>query len=175
MSDAGALRASDAERDRAAEALREHFAAGRISGEELDERLSAVYRARTVAELGHLRRDLPELPPSPAARRADLVRRQAELRRQLLQHAGGALSPFAICTLIWVGSGASGAFWPAFLLIFPLMFLARNGWRLYGPAPELERVQRELEHHGRHRHRGRHRSRRRDLPPPSAHPPGGLE
>jgi hypothetical protein len=173
MSDAEGLRASDAERDRAAEALREHFAAGRISGEELDERLSAVYSARTVSELGQLRRDLPELPPSPAARRADLARRQAELRRQLLQHAGGALSPFAICTLIWVASGADGAFWPAFLLIFPLMFLVRNGWRLYGPAPELDRVQRELEHRGHHRHR-RH-SRRRDLPPPSAHRPGGLE
>jgi Domain of unknown function (DUF1707) len=171
MSDADGLRASDAERDRAAEALREHFAAGRISGEELDERLSAVYRARTVPELEHLRRDLPELPPSPAVRRADMARRQAELRRRLLQHAGSALSPFAICTLIWVASGASGAFWPAFLLIFPLMFLVRNGWRLYGPAPELDRVQRELQHRGH----DRHRHRRRDLPPPSAHPPGGLE
>jgi hypothetical protein len=160
MSDAGGMRASDAEREQAAHALREHYAAGRLSSEEFDERLEAVYRASTVAELAQARHDLPELAPSPAVHRAELQRRQAELRGQLLQRAGGAFSPFVICTVIWAASGASGAFWPAFLLIFPIMFLGRNIWRLYGPAPELERVQRELEH----RHRGHRHRRPRQLP-----------
>jgi hypothetical protein len=154
VSDAARMRASDAEREQAADALREHYAAGRLSAEEFGERLDAVYGSSTVQDLAQLRHDLPELPPSPATRRAELQRRQAELGGQLLQRAGGSFSPFVICAVIWAASGASGAFWPAWTLIVPIVFLARNIWRLYGPAPELDRVQRELEHRARHR---RHR------------------
>ena len=155
------MRASDAEREHAAEALREHYAAGRITREELDARLEAVYGATTVEELDELRADLPDVPLSPQARRAELAHRRAELRGKVLQHAGGALTPFLICTVIWAASGADSPFWPLWLLIFPLVFVARNAWRLYGPAPELERVARELEHRSRRRHR-----RRGELPPP---------
>ncbi|MGB2711297.1 MAG: DUF1707 domain-containing protein, partial [Conexibacter sp.] len=42
------LRASDAERERTATLLREHCASGRLSTDELDERLGAAYAARTV-------------------------------------------------------------------------------------------------------------------------------
>ena len=160
MSDAAGMRASDAEREQAADALREHYAAGRLSAEEFGERLDAVYAASTAGELEQLRHDLPDLPPSPAARRAQLQRRQAELRGQLLQRAGGSFTPFVICTVIWAASGASGSFWPAWVLIVPIVFLGRDIWRLYGPAPELDRVQRELEHRSRHR---RHR-RPHELP-----------
>jgi hypothetical protein len=113
-----------------------------------------------VQALEQLRRDLPELPPSPDVRRAEVQRRQSELGRHLAQRAGGAFTPFFICTLVWALTGASGSFWPAWVLIFPIVFLARNIWHLYGPAPELERVQRELEH----RDRGGHRRRPRQLP-----------
>jgi len=165
MSDPGQMRASDAEREHAAEALREHFAAGRLSEAELSDRIDAVYEATTVPELEHLRGDLPSLPASPQASRAELAARRAELRRHLLQRAGGAFSPFLACTVIWAASGAHSAFWPVWLLIFPLLFLARNVWRLYGPAPELDRVQAELQHrpHRRDHRRGRH-PRRRELP-----------
>jgi uncharacterized protein DUF1707 len=166
MSDPGQIRASDADRDQAAEALREHFAAGRLGEDELSERLDAVYRATTMQELEHLRGDLPNLPASPRASRAELQHRRAELRRQLLQRAGGAFTPFTICVVIWAASGADAPFWPVWLLILPLVFLARNVWRLYGPAPELDRVQAELQHRGRHQRphgRGRH-SRRREIP-----------
>jgi hypothetical protein len=155
MSDAHGIRASDADREQAARALRDHYAAGRLNEEELGERLDAVYGARTVEELQHLHRDLPHPPVPPAAQRAELRRQQAELRRQLLQRAGGSLSPFAICTLVWAATGASAPFWPVWLLILPLMFLLRNGWRLYGPAPDLDRVHRELSHRGGHRPRRR--------------------
>jgi hypothetical protein len=158
MSDHDRIRASDAEREHAAQALREHYAAGRLTAEELSERLESAYRASTVVELSRLREDLPELPLPPNAVRAELAARQAHLRRQLLQRTGGSLSPFVICTLIWVASGADGQFWPAWVLIFPVLFLVRNGWRLYGPAPELDRVQAELERRGRRRAgRGPHR------------------
>jgi len=155
MSDSPGIRASDAEREQAAEALREHYTAGRLTSEELDERLDAVYKATTVAELDRLRGDLPDLPLPPGAVRTELAVRRAELRRQLVQRAGGALTPFAICTLIWAASGADSPFWPVWLLIFPVLFLARNAWRLYGPAPELERLEHELSHRSRRR---RHRS-----------------
>jgi len=37
----GGIRASDAERERTAQSLRDDYAAGRLSGDELDERLEA--------------------------------------------------------------------------------------------------------------------------------------
>jgi hypothetical protein len=100
-------------------------------------------------------------------RASDAGREQAAqaLRRHLLQRAGGAFSPFVACTVIWVASGAHSAFWPVWLLIFPLVFLTRNVWRLHGPAPELDRVQAELQHRGHRRdHRRGRRSHRRELP-----------
>ncbi|TNY37161.1 DUF1707 SHOCT-like domain-containing protein [Thermomonospora catenispora] len=53
------LRASDADRERVAQALREAAGDGRINLEELEERLTAAYSARTYGELEALTRDLP--------------------------------------------------------------------------------------------------------------------
>jgi hypothetical protein len=53
------LRISDTDRDRAAEVLREAHAEGRISVDELDERLTSVYNAKTFADLVPVTRDLP--------------------------------------------------------------------------------------------------------------------
>jgi hypothetical protein len=138
-------RASDEERERAAQQLREHFASGRLTQEELDERVQAVYSARTDRELRELLSDLPRLPITPQQRKAELVERRSHLQRRLLQQAGGGLGLFVICAVIWLASGANGQFWPFWVAIFPLIALVRNGWRLYGPAPEFDRVERELE------------------------------
>jgi Domain of unknown function (DUF1707) len=161
----GAIRASDAEREQAAAELREHFADGRLDEDELAKRLEAVYAARTRKELLAVHEDLPQLPLSPDARRAELAERQAHLRRRLLQQAGGSCAPFLLCVVIWAASGAQGAFWPAFLLIAPVLFVGRNLWALYGPEPQLDRVHAELER-SHHRHgRGRDGSERRMGPP----------
>ncbi|MCX4643441.1 DUF1707 domain-containing protein [Streptomyces sp. NPDC058293] len=53
------LRASDADRDRTADILREALAEGRLTAEEHAERIDGVYRAKTHAELEPLVRDLP--------------------------------------------------------------------------------------------------------------------
>lgn len=53
------LRASDADRDRIADILREALAEGRLTADEHAERIDGVYRAKTVAELEPLIRDLP--------------------------------------------------------------------------------------------------------------------
>lgn len=53
------LRASDADREKVAAVLREAVGEGRLVLDEFEERLAAVYAARTYAELEPLTRDLP--------------------------------------------------------------------------------------------------------------------
>ena len=60
------VRASDAERDQAAEILRAGYAEGRLDRDELDERLAAAYAAKTRADLQDLTRDLPGAVSAPA-------------------------------------------------------------------------------------------------------------
>lgn len=57
--DPARMRASDADRDRVADQLREALAEGRLSAEEHAERLDAVYQAKTYAELAPIVHDLP--------------------------------------------------------------------------------------------------------------------
>jgi hypothetical protein len=54
------IRVSDADRERVAERLREHYAAGRLSADELDERLSTTLSAKTFGDLRSVMTDLPE-------------------------------------------------------------------------------------------------------------------
>ncbi len=61
------FRASDADRDRIADVLREALAEGRLQPEEHAERIDAVYRAKTLGELEPLVRDLPAAPVRGAA------------------------------------------------------------------------------------------------------------
>lgn len=56
------LRASDADRDQIAERLRHATAEGRLLAEELEERLEAVFAARTYGELDAVVADLPGPP-----------------------------------------------------------------------------------------------------------------
>jgi hypothetical protein len=53
------MRAGDADRERLVEQLREHHAAGRLTLEEFDERMTKAYAAKTYGELRTLTRDLP--------------------------------------------------------------------------------------------------------------------
>jgi hypothetical protein len=60
------VRASDADRERAAGALTRHCGEGRLTLEELESRLAEVYAATTTAEVADALRDLPPLmPPRP--------------------------------------------------------------------------------------------------------------
>ncbi|MFI6443286.1 DUF1707 domain-containing protein [Kitasatospora sp. NPDC050543] len=53
------MRASDADRERIAELLRDAYAEGRLSVDEHAERIEAAYSAKTLGELAPLTRDLP--------------------------------------------------------------------------------------------------------------------
>jgi Domain of unknown function (DUF1707) len=73
----GQLRASHQDRDRVAEILRVAAGDGRLTSEELDERLEAALTARTFDELAALTRDLPDGPGFGVARAGeprDMVR-----------------------------------------------------------------------------------------------------
>jgi Domain of unknown function (DUF1707) len=54
-----ALRIGDAERDAAAADLGEHYAAGRLTLDELNERLDAVFSSKTFGQLTRIMADLP--------------------------------------------------------------------------------------------------------------------
>jgi hypothetical protein len=62
------MRVSDADREQVTARLREHFAEGRLTSEELDERITAALSAKTVGELRGVMADLPE--PAPFGPRA---------------------------------------------------------------------------------------------------------
>lgn len=68
--DPSRLRISDADRQRVAEVLREAAADGRITFDELDERLDATWAARTYGDLVPITFDLQQAHPAVAAAQA---------------------------------------------------------------------------------------------------------
>jgi hypothetical protein len=60
------IRAADEDRERVATTLRTHCEAGRLTIDELDQRLGHAYAARTLGDLDALTVDLPALPTPPA-------------------------------------------------------------------------------------------------------------
>jgi hypothetical protein len=115
------LRISDADRERAAARLREHFAQGRLSSDELDERISAALTAKTIGDLRPLMADLPDSAPvTPQTRQAPpwAVRRAPGFRR------GPRLMPLALLAMI-VALAIPGASWVflAFLQLVLVLWL----------------------------------------------------
>jgi hypothetical protein len=114
------LRASDTDRERVADLLREAAAQGRIDMDELEERLEAVYAAKTYGELVPVTRDLPA---DGAAPRLDLPAAAAPAvpSSALVVGSGG---PTGASTAIAVMSGANrGGSW-----IVPRRFTAFAFW-----------------------------------------------
>jgi len=107
------LRIADSDRERAMADLAMHYADGRLDHEEYDERLDAIWTARTHADLRVLFDDLPRpqaATPAPVAARSRSRRR---------------LPVLPILALLIGLSILTGA--PFWLLIFPLMLLGRRG------------------------------------------------
>jgi len=122
------IRASDADRDRTAAALREHLAAGRLTTEEFDERLDKVYAAKTLGELDDLMADLPRTdlgqppdaslhhagsgPPAPGERSGGTVEASQGRFSPAWRAAWGSwLGISLLFFVIWLVSGASGGLW----------------------------------------------------------------
>src|SRR5712671_6143612 len=86
------IRASDQDRHSAVELLSEAYAVGRLNREELDERVTAAYSAKTYGELRDLTADLP-LPAARAGLPSDMV-----ASRRVPRRASGRL----IGQMIWI-------------------------------------------------------------------------
>src|SRR3954453_3472186 len=95
------LRASDTERERVVAFLREHALLGRLTDDELEDRIGLAYASVTVGDLEKLIADLPRAArPAPApARRHQHQRTQATAHRRRRQ---GPPAP----ALIGLGIGA---------------------------------------------------------------------
>jgi hypothetical protein len=120
------LLASDADRDLIAERLRSAAAEGRLTSEELEERLERAFSARRDAELEPLVADLPE--PSLPARRPERRRLRDD------EHVRAYVATMALLVAIWALTGA-GYFWPIWpMLGWGIGVLADTGGRLGGPC-----------------------------------------
>jgi class 3 adenylate cyclase len=113
MSQLVGVRASDGDRERVVEFLRHHYGAGRLSEDDLSERIESAYGARTVAELDALIADLPSKRERPASRR-----RRSGLEASVRIHLTTYLLVNLMLIGIWAAAGA-GYFWP----IWPIL-----GW-----------------------------------------------
>jgi hypothetical protein len=123
MGRAAAIRASDAERERAVSALRHHYAEGRLSEHELELRATQAYRAGRRDELARLLADLPASPRTGWSRET-LVRGAARANRFLLRgHAATYASVNGVLIGLWALIGHS-AFWPALYLVPSTALLA---------------------------------------------------
>jgi hypothetical protein len=104
------LRISDADRDRVAERLRAAAGEGRLSAEELEERLEVAFGARTENELAPLTSDLP----APAA--AVPARRVRSYRPTMRPDFGPYVGVSLMLVAIWALTGM-GYFWPVWPIL----------------------------------------------------------
>jgi Domain of unknown function (DUF1707)/2TM domain len=100
------LRASDEDRERFVEVLREHHTAGRLTTDELEERVDQALAARTHADLDAVHEDLPRLPD----RRRTEHRREVA-RRAFREHLRTYVLVMVLLVSIWALTGAD-YFWP---------------------------------------------------------------
>ena len=123
------LRIGDVERDEAAADLGDHYVAGRLTLDELHDRLGKVFAARTHGQLWKV---MADLPCSARVRRAPWPEGDAALAARRSRHAGNdipsdragrfaALSLLLLAMLIW---------------LFTAYLFARHGAHVHaGPWP----------------------------------------
>ena len=151
----GGTAVTDADREACAAQLREHYAAGRLSLDEFQDRLDAVYRAQTARELGMVTDSLPHegvaIPPGMpwdgyrGGYPLDVAKMRAAMaragRRIMLAFgivtAGSLLVLTLLITALVVHGGLFGVVVGALLAILALgvavvgavVWLARRLWR----------------------------------------------
>jgi hypothetical protein len=160
--DPSQLRVADVDREQVVDELREHALAGRLTSEELEDRVGVAYHATTRADLDAVRADLPVSSRSIALA---LRKRKSQLRRRLAQETGAGLAISGLCVGVWVAAGASSGFWPGWVIALTMLPVVRDAWRLFGPASDLEVVEARMQRrHERRLGRGHRHHRYRGLP-----------
>ena len=140
------LRIGDSDREAAAAFLREHYAQGRLTLEEFNQRLDAVFAATTQGQLSTVIRDLPHAgvaAAAPPATRADPHEERSRQRYRSAPWRGLRMLPVIIAVMaVWLllFDLHLRAFWPGRLAIFLAVFAAARGlmrwvWRQGGGGP----------------------------------------
>jgi hypothetical protein len=119
------IRAADADRERVATTVQNAGSEGRLTLEEVEQRLAEVYAARFTDELAALTTDLPR----PAPPRPGFPLTAAALRRHpaLRFHLAVVVVISVVAVVRWVVLGA-GFFWPAFPLFWLTVGLFVHAW-----------------------------------------------
>ena len=124
--------ASDAEREAVADRLRLAAGEGRLTPDELSDRLGVAYAARTHGELEAVLAGLPEAPAKVGAGRATVAHR---LQRALIYY----VPLIGACILIWAFTGANGSFWPKWVILGVLIRLLVIGRSVALGSPRYHR------------------------------------
>lgn len=109
----GGLRVSDADRDRAIAELSEHFQAGRLAVEELEDRTGRALQARTAGELAGLFTDLPRRQAAATGAAP------APARAGSFRAARAPTAPIAIIAVVVLASILSGH--PGLIALVPVL------------------------------------------------------
>lgn len=119
----GRLRASHADREQAIEALKDAFAQGRLTGDELDSRVGQAFVSQTYAELAALTDDLPAGPAAAPPPRQPAHAHNPEPGTHLVRNAAiGSGAGLIIAGALFPGAVLLGASDDHFIL--PLLIMA---------------------------------------------------
>lgn len=110
---------ADADRERAATELREHYDSGRLTVDEFESRLTEVHGARTAGDLEQALRQLPRSEPAVSLRPRDVRWRSLAVQYGVVN---------VICILVWA-AGGGGDFWPKWVLLGTLALYLRRAAR----------------------------------------------
>jgi hypothetical protein len=115
------LRVSDTERDRVIRDLTKHCGDGRLTLDELEERITLAYAAMTRAELEATTRDLPSTTTPAVRQSGPPIRVRSTASKHEARRAGEIalkihllvyLAVMALLVMIYAISNFGGYFWP---------------------------------------------------------------
>jgi hypothetical protein len=140
------LRASDADRERVAEALRQHHVDGRLDADELTQRLDRAYDAKTFGELDAVTTDLPPVqvparpgaPLSPRPPDPGRAKAKAAFQRHLLWY----LCVNGMLVVIWALTNLGEYLWPIWPMLGWGIGLASHAFAVYGPRADEDEPRR---------------------------------
>jgi hypothetical protein len=128
------LRAADVDRRRVVDQLERHYVDGRLTSDELSDRMSRAMAARTYGELDTLLHDLPPSSTPPESDPAEADEQIGPWRHtDFRAHALSYLMVMTLLVAIWLLTTPGGYFWP----IWPMLgwgigvawhALARGSW-----------------------------------------------
>ncbi len=131
------LRASNDDRQRVLDQLQAQYVAGRLTSEELEERIERGVAARTLGDLDALVADLPDAGASSADRTSPRRSRPSshwghrqfghDGEKGLRAHAISYLLVMALLVAIWALTTPGGYFWPVWPMLGWGIGLASHG------------------------------------------------